>query len=405
MDQAFVSGANFFLGLLLARILGFDEYGKYVLIWSVILLLNSAQTSLFIAPFQTAYSKLQKEEVLNAVKAVSGLLGPILLVTAIIALLLVAGLTFLGKQNHPIQTLLMALGGLSFLGNDFFRRICLCRGLVIEAFASDAISLLTLLAILLCAPIEFVNIGSFGIAACISFFAGPLLVNWKTNQLVNFKYGIQSRSLIQSFDIRNAWLFFATIPQWIASNGPIFAFSATFGNGFVGALRSAQNLIGITHIAFQALENIAPPIAAKLKESHSRKHDWRRFLFLMLIALVALTSITGLVIYYFFDVIFITAYGKTSFVAKQAFPYLVITYILIAVSLPTRISLRVQNGSSHILHGYTISTLFAGMLSLLVLVTEDPIMAYTTLVITQAGACIYWLHINRTLIRKHDQTS
>jgi len=43
LDQALVSGSNFVSGILLARILGPDEFGRYVLAWTALLLIQALQ--------------------------------------------------------------------------------------------------------------------------------------------------------------------------------------------------------------------------------------------------------------------------------------------------------------------------------------------------------------------------
>lgn len=49
-DQATVSGANFITGILLARYLGLEEFGRFTLAWMVVLFVNSLQNAVVVAP-------------------------------------------------------------------------------------------------------------------------------------------------------------------------------------------------------------------------------------------------------------------------------------------------------------------------------------------------------------------
>jgi len=50
VDQAFVSGMNFLTGLALARFLGLEGYGEYVLVYGAILFSSTVQMSLILSP-------------------------------------------------------------------------------------------------------------------------------------------------------------------------------------------------------------------------------------------------------------------------------------------------------------------------------------------------------------------
>src|SRR3989339_1774999 len=52
-DQAMVSGVNFLTGILLARYLGLEEYGRFTLAWMAVLLCNSFQQAGIIAPMMS----------------------------------------------------------------------------------------------------------------------------------------------------------------------------------------------------------------------------------------------------------------------------------------------------------------------------------------------------------------
>src|SRR3989339_512327 len=61
-DQAMVSGVNFLTGILLARYLGLEEYGRFTLAWMAVLLCNSFQQAGIIAPMMSIGPKQKKED-------------------------------------------------------------------------------------------------------------------------------------------------------------------------------------------------------------------------------------------------------------------------------------------------------------------------------------------------------
>ena len=62
LDQILVSGANFFLGIIILRYLGTETFGIFSFIWLFVLLLNSLQLSLIINPMFSIFPKYSNKE-------------------------------------------------------------------------------------------------------------------------------------------------------------------------------------------------------------------------------------------------------------------------------------------------------------------------------------------------------
>ncbi len=56
-DQVMVSGVNFLTNILIARFLGLEDFGRFSLLWLLILLINSLQIALIISPMQSIGSQ------------------------------------------------------------------------------------------------------------------------------------------------------------------------------------------------------------------------------------------------------------------------------------------------------------------------------------------------------------
>ena len=62
LDQSIVSFSNFLLNISLARILGLESYGFFILVWSSIQFVITIQTSLIISPSQSFFPKIKLKD-------------------------------------------------------------------------------------------------------------------------------------------------------------------------------------------------------------------------------------------------------------------------------------------------------------------------------------------------------
>jgi O-antigen/teichoic acid export membrane protein len=59
------------------------------------------------------------------------------------------------------------------------------------------------------------------------------------------------------------WMTASALLSWATSNLYVVASGALLGAATVGGMRAAQNIVGVTHLFFQGLENIVPVEAAR----------------------------------------------------------------------------------------------------------------------------------------------
>jgi len=124
-DQAMVSGVNFLVGILLARLLGVAEYGRFVLAFSAVLFLNSIQMSLILSPMMVLDEKKDQDEQ-------PAYFGAVLLqqfCCALFSVILILGGGFVLVQLVPkwqVGNLLLPLAAVAvgFQTQDFFRHYC-----------------------------------------------------------------------------------------------------------------------------------------------------------------------------------------------------------------------------------------------------------------------------------------
>lgn len=262
-DQAMVSGVNFLTGILFARYLGLDEYGRFTLAWMAVLFCNSFQQAGIIAPMMSIGPKQTPEEE-------PGYYGAVfvqqVIWSVVCSLLLWLGVR-LSTVLYPQWQVANLAGPLAvtlfaWQLQDFLRRYFFVRNQGGMAFLNDAISYLgqvTLLIVLFrCTTADTARVlwliaGTSSLALLAGLFKlGRFSLSKTTLCAVSRKHWIFSR-----------WLLASALMQWFSGNFYFVVAGAILGPVIVGGIKAAQNIIGVTHILFQSMENFAPSGAAR----------------------------------------------------------------------------------------------------------------------------------------------
>ena len=140
-DQAMVSGVNFLTGILLARYLGIEEFGRFTLAWMVVLFAASIQHAAINSPMMSIGPKQPEAEApayYGAVMVQQAVFGTLVF-------LLVWGGTSLSAGFFPewrIEGLALPLAcaAVAYQFQDFLRRYFFTRGRSAAAFAAAGCS-------------------------------------------------------------------------------------------------------------------------------------------------------------------------------------------------------------------------------------------------------------------------
>lgn len=97
-DQIMVSGMNFLTGVLLARFLGVESYGQFVLLYAVLLYVNVLQVALIIAPMISIAPQISSDAERN--KYFKGLITLQLLSSFILSIIIFSGGQVVEKHYH-----------------------------------------------------------------------------------------------------------------------------------------------------------------------------------------------------------------------------------------------------------------------------------------------------------------
>jgi O-antigen/teichoic acid export membrane protein len=268
VDQAIVSATNFLTNMMLVRFMGLREFGIFALAWMSVLLVNSLQNALIIAPMMSIWPKQEEKDrpfYLGAVVFQELILAIFCLVLVLSVLRTAA--SFFHHAELVELALPLAVSAFAYQMQDFVRRYFFAAHQSRRALADDALSYLTQL------PILFVlhRAGYLTSATALWAMAGTsivgLAVGWFWVEPIQFHWE-WIRSIASRHWKVSRWLIGSSLLTWASTNLFVIAAPMYYGPAAAGVLKASQNLMGATHVWFQGLENVVPvETARRLRQS------------------------------------------------------------------------------------------------------------------------------------------
>jgi O-antigen/teichoic acid export membrane protein len=262
-DQAVVSGTNFLTSVMLARFMGLREFGVFALAWMSVLFVNSLQNALIVAPMMSIGPKQEEKDRPSYFGAVvfQELVLVVLCFVLVYGVLNVSGNLVRFSEIKQLA-LPLAVSAFAYQMQDFLRRYFFATGESGRALADDALSYLTQLPILLLLH----RAGALNSATALWAMAGTSLLGllpglfWMERLEFN-------REWIGSISRRHwkisRWLSVSSLLQWTSGNLFVIAAPVYYGAAAAGVLKASQNLMGVTHVWFQGLDNVVPAETAR----------------------------------------------------------------------------------------------------------------------------------------------
>lgn len=341
VDQSMVSGVNFVTGILLARYLGIEEFGKYALAWMMVLFVNSIQHAAINSPMMSIGPKQSEAQC------------PAYFGAIIVQLLVFAGMAFMvlwvGSEwmNQVFPEwhmeglgIPLALATFAVLLQDFLRRYFFTKGLPAKAFINDAIryvgqlSVLVYLFVFSRSPMDTSKvlwvIALTAFSACVlgAFFVEKIAIDREVLNKTVHRHWQSSK-----------WLTGSALVKWLTGNVFLIGAGALIGTVAVGAVKAAQNLMGIVNILFMGLENIVPVQAARHLPVGGKK-ALRNYLNRIALfgggATLAISTAAFVASNFWLGLVFGQEYQQYGYVLK----WFACIYIFIFLAMPLRIALR-----------------------------------------------------------------
>lgn len=268
LDQAIVSGANFVIGLVLARILGPAGYGQFVLTYNIILFIAGIQAALIIAPMMVNSGMLPADQRSPYLRTVTLQQTLFCLVLAIVIFVAVKILDPLFPQ-WGLDALLWALifATVSVVSQDFFRRYFFTNDHAGAAALNDLVThggkFVLLAGLGLAVQLTVTNAiwivgGASALGVILAVFTSglrkkmPTVDNAKLSQVTHRHWTF------------GKWLLAESLAYWCGSQLVIYVAGQVVSTSLVGAMSAAANVVGMVNILFLALENLVPTRAAAI---------------------------------------------------------------------------------------------------------------------------------------------
>lgn len=355
-DQTFVSGGNFVLGVLLARWLGLSAYGLFSLLWMGVLFALSVHQAFVTQPLMTLFAKKTGEARAAYFRSVLQIQILLSLALATLTTLVFFFLNFVGFQPEWLLWLPL-VGGLSavYLLQDTLRKIFFVKKKYLVPLIMDTVVYGPLLAVLTALHMGgTLSLKNTLFGLLVAYGASSLVGFFKSN----FSFSGFNKTTIQTtlsehyhFSI---WLLGTSLLQWFSGNFFLVAAAGILGTVAVGALRMVQNMVGLCHVLFLAMENIVPAEAAQQFFHHGKEKMNTYLQRVTLVGGIPLLLILGalsLLAPWLIGLLYGEEYVPYSYLIWVYSAH----YILVYLGYPLRFALRTVQYTSPIFVAYAIS--------------------------------------------------
>ncbi len=266
IDQAIVSGGNFMLGLVLIRLLGLEQYGLFAMLWMGVLFALSLQQAFVTKPLMTlaiGQEKAEQHNYFHALWNIQCFFG------GLIVLLLCGATytcsTFDGAPEWLAYVPSIASIAYFYLLQDYIKKTCFIKKEYEKPMVIDGLNYSIIFSGLYYFHLtESTSLWNTLMLVGVGYLTSTLLYSkrlfFKNKNAVSPFYG----ELLKKHYHFSSWLLGTSILQWFSGNFFLIAAASTLGTTAVGAVRMGQNIVGLCHILFLAMENIVPAEAAQL---------------------------------------------------------------------------------------------------------------------------------------------
>lgn len=266
-DQVLVSGSGFLTGVLLARVLGLDGYGRFALLYAILLYANTIQNAAVISPMMSILPKLVQRQ--NRQKYVGGVIA-VQLVLSLVSALAVGAVVAAYQSVRVGGQIDATLSGLVVLVlffqlQDWLRRYYYSNMRSGAVFMTDLVSyggqLVLLGGLALFDELSVSrSLWAIGLTSGMAFGLGWFVERFRPD------FGLVRNTLGRHFSLGRDLLISGQI-QWAGSQGLLMLAGSFLGADAAGGIRAAQNILGPTNVINNVVMNVVPVQAAQRYQS------------------------------------------------------------------------------------------------------------------------------------------
>ena len=361
-DQAIVSGGNFLIGILLARVLGIDAYGVFALLWMIVLFGKSINEAFITKPMLSLAPKKEGEAATQYLGTlhVLELITVVLIGIFVFCFLQVSQLFDIEVPNPALYFIVPIVVSFHLL-YEYYRKYFFVQQAIFFVTIFDGIMYVlqfgSIAYLYFQKELSITNVLlAIGLAHIVVCCIGFIKKN-------NLNFNIESlKAIIKHHFNFSKWLIGTAVLQWFSGNFFIIVAGGVIGTAAVGAVRIVQNVMGLTHVLFIAMENIVP-VKAALHYKEGGKEQLYTYLKYITgrMGILIGAILIGLAIFRTQIIDFL--YGEQ----YTSYSYLVIgfclTYVLVFIGHPLRFALRTFEITKPMFISYILGTLFSVLLA------------------------------------------
>ena len=255
-DQAMISASNFLTSVIAARMMGIEEFGRFMIAWMIILLFKDLQsarlepTLLSIGPKQTPQDRADYFG--SAVTEQAAFAGASFILVVIGTLV---AAPFVQELNLAALTLPLAAAVFADEMQDFMRRYFYTVNRPVSAFVNDFMSYAGRIVVLAFlwrhAPVS--SAGVLWVLFVLAFV--PAVIGLFTLDPVRINLSRLIPVATRHWKV-SKWTVGTSVLRWMAGNLIVFMGGAILGTQTVGAVRAAMNVLAPRNVLINGLTNI-----------------------------------------------------------------------------------------------------------------------------------------------------
>lgn len=338
VDQAFVSAANFGTTIMLARGLTPKAFGEFVLLFAVLLLIVSVQSSIISQPHNVFGATRTGADYAHY----TGNVTAMEITFAMAIALLIGCLALVGFiAEWRLAPVLAALSPLvaAWLMQDFVRRALLTSGSVVAAFLNDVVGYGGQVAgILIALKIgtldQLTAIIVLAVSSGLAFALGLWQIRRMTGMILH-RQGLRETAH-QHWDY-GKWLLGGAILAWAA--GGLYIALLVSGTVAAGAWRALYAIMGPVFVLIISMDSLIPAQVTRAQASGGL-HAVRRFVVAVFVFTAPLVLIYGVIIALFPNLAIALLYGDRYDDYTWLLPLMGLFTLLAYIQQPIGLTLR-----------------------------------------------------------------
>jgi O-antigen/teichoic acid export membrane protein len=359
-DQALVSGVNFLTAVLLARFLGIDVFGLFSMGWLLLLFVSGMQQAIVVMPL---YTLLPRDKNKRRFIENLGLLQLIFstLAGAVSFIVCYAYGQWFGDHLTIWEILGMSALVFFYTIQDYMRRYLFSSRSISKVLVLDLIAYgLQPIVILLLYFFELLTLGK-----TLIFISLLMSISTAIAVLKFYRHGIAPtdfKPFMNRIFTFSKYLIGTSILQWLSGNYFIVTAGAILGPAAVGAIRVAQNLVGVLNVFFTAMENTVPIRASHVMHEKGKEamksfvlETFKKGIIPVVIGLGGLAVFRNEIISFF--------YGEEYLSRSFLLIGFCLLYILVFAGTLQRFVIRTLERNQIIFWGYVVTSSFSLLLA------------------------------------------